>query len=167
MTTGWSFMRGRESIWSWEKERNRRARGGTAEIRAANCRQSGWLGSGIVIPEIPIPGPPYSTASAVVLAEERSTKTDCRGGAEGGNRRPLHPHRARREIRILPRKPGGIAERGISFHAPDRRYMYSYVAPIPHFLRFSYRDFFSFSPSRRPSSCSSFPYRGLSDIERP
>lgn len=89
------FSCGEETKKSWkkespetkklgERERSEDSEGDTAEIRTANCRQSGWLGSGIVIPQIPMPEssiPPYSTTTfAVVLAEERSMKIDSRGG---------------------------------------------------------------------------------------
>lgn len=44
-----------------------------------------------------------------------------------GRVRPLHP---RREIRILRVSPAELREvRAVSFHAPDRRYVYSYVSP--------------------------------------
>lgn len=88
MTKGWSFTRRGEGRWSLSRRKSEIGgfAEGTVEIRTANCRQSGWLGSWIVISEISMPGlsiPSYSTAFAVVPTEERSTKTNCRGGARG------------------------------------------------------------------------------------
>lgn len=60
--------------------------------------------------------------------KERSARAlTTAGTVDREERRPLHPRAPRREIRIL-RENRAELRKGVSFHAPDRRYVYSYVS---------------------------------------
>lgn len=86
--------------------------------------------------DLDVPGPSIlylPTAFVVYQPKKGRTKEETErartttGTVDREERRPLHPRAPRREIRIL---RGNRAElrKGVSFHAPDRRYVYSYVS---------------------------------------
>jgi len=118
----------------------------TAEIRMANCRQSGWLGSRIVILEIPMPGilPAYTVLSGCRVSSGERKKTEERNGDDcrAGKRRPLHPRRAGR-LGFFGKTPAEL-RKGDFFSCARLT-----ICVLSPYVRYSHRIF---SPLSFPSS---------------